>query len=580
MSFHDQQYAPAVSRGLPELFWRRRRQPRNASEQTGIGALRQGAAFAAFAGAFLGCLATLHLSACGFVPAIASALATILLCGPVLATRTTNLFPAEVFAAIYGGTFAGMTPILGLIDNARGGAVMSASALFILLSIVCGLVFCVVAEIDTRSGRRLAGGCGGRSGAVAAVASLLFVESAPLFGANGALIRVAQADMSDVAPLSAALTCAACMIGTFATLIVLRRPRFASAEPANRIFIAAVVALIGLIALRVSTPDETCILDAFYAGCFLGMSTPERLKGWIEPCLGAILLTAILVVVRELLPGVGGGLGFAALLTVAALAVVRRIWLTNGILGRDPAAAASGRGHAGTGASVWALRGRAIAVSGSLAALLATGCFVGPAQVAPEAPGLETAASAQLAEQSAPSRVTLASVEDKPASAEAVNVDLGAVTTLSPEPNGMAISTGQGDGGAAGAPAEPARADRAEGASTAKVETAQSGVPVHDAPETGEGLFREFLRWRTARSDAIAQPAPQPVKRSRNRAVQVVRLTPAGSWLLPQPPARERRPDRPKLASATEPAAPGQRISPRTPARNTGSRSAPGQTVP
>ena len=586
MSFRDQRYlqsyASPLSRGLSELFWRRRRQERIATEEAGTDALRRGAAVAAFSGAFLGCLATLHLSACGFVPAIASALATILLCGPVLATPTANLLPGEFFAAIYGGTFAGMTPILGLIDNTPGGLVMSASALFILLSIVCGLAFCAVAEIDTRSGRRLAGSYGGRSGAIAAVASFLFVESAALFGADGALFRVAQADMSDVDPMSAAVTCAACMIGMFATLIVLRRRSVASSDPADRIFIAAVVALIGLVALHASTPNDTCILDAFYAGCFLGMSTPERLKGWIQPCFGAILLTAMLVLVRALLPGVGGGLGFAALVTVAVLAVLRRMmtWLTNDILGRnehlETATDASASGPTGTRASPSVLRRRAIAIAGSVVALLAIGCFVEPVQVASEHPALDTAASARVAEQPAPIPVSLALVEAKPAtaSADVMNADRGAATGLAPEPNVTAIQTGQGDGGAANARAELGRAERAEGVSKANVEAAQSGVSIDDAPKLREALFREFLLWRTAHSDVRSQPVPQPAKRSGNRALQMVRLAPAGPWPQLQS-GRERRPDRPKLVSATEPA-----VSPRGSTRNSGIRSAPGQPLP
>ncbi len=220
--------APAVSRGFHGLFWKRRRKQWISSEALFTGAPVNNAPAAAFAGAFLGCLATLHLGAGGFVPCIASALATILLCGPVLLARATGPFPGEFFAAIYGGSFAGMTPVLRLIDNAPGASVMSASALFVLLSIVSGLVFCVVAEIDTRSGRRLAGGCGGRSGAIATVASLLFVETVLLFGADDRLFRAAHAEMFDVDPRSVALTCAACTIGMSATLLVLRRRSVAS----------------------------------------------------------------------------------------------------------------------------------------------------------------------------------------------------------------------------------------------------------------------------------------------------------------------------------------------------------------
>ena len=111
---------------------------------------------AAFAGAFLGCLATEFLMASGIVPAIASALATALLCGPLLLTRTTSLFVGAFFPALYGGTFAGMTPIVWLSDSASGYSLASTGALSVALSIVCGLVFFVVADLDSRCRRTAA----------------------------------------------------------------------------------------------------------------------------------------------------------------------------------------------------------------------------------------------------------------------------------------------------------------------------------------------------------------------------------------------------------------------------------------
>ena len=69
------------------------------------------APIAAFAGAVVGCLTTEQFSAFGIAPDIASALATALLCGLLLITRTTCLFAGAFFSALYGGTFVGMTPI-------------------------------------------------------------------------------------------------------------------------------------------------------------------------------------------------------------------------------------------------------------------------------------------------------------------------------------------------------------------------------------------------------------------------------------------------------------------------------------
>src|SRR4051794_36160055 len=41
--------------------------------------------------------------------------------------------------------------------------------------------------------------------------------------------------------------------------------------------------------------------DAIYAGCFLGMSAPDRLKGWFQPVSGALVLIALLAPLRAVL---------------------------------------------------------------------------------------------------------------------------------------------------------------------------------------------------------------------------------------------------------------------------------------
>jgi hypothetical protein len=528
-----------------------------------VGALVNSAPAAAFAGAFLGCLTTLHFSAGGFVPAIASALATTLLCGPLLVTRTTSLFPAELFAAIYGGSFAGMTPVLGLHDTITAASVMPATALFILLSIVSGLAFCLVAEIDARSGRRLAGGCGGRSGAIATVASFLFVEAASLFGADGHPFRAARADLLAIEPSSLALTFAACLIGMSVTLAALRQRSVASAEPAQRIFVAAAVALIGLVVLYLNDANDTHTLDAFYAGCFLGMSTPERLKGWIQPVLGVILLTAILIVVKTLLPDIGGGLGFAAFVAVVALQAPSRLttwrsrlttwtktwtktWLTtsNRTRGKRPQTATLA---SASGSAIPEMPIRGAAIAASLASLLLLGWFAMPHQVTSGEPYLDMA-SASVAEQPAQVLEQVALVQGKPnsvdeatliglppgtASADAVNPD----PALSLELNVRDILAAHGV--AADARAEAGGADLAAGAATATTAAVRSETRIDAATQSNAEIFREFLQWRAARYGAIARPRPQPVKRSRNPAVQVVRLTPPASIrTAPRAPTR------------------------------------------
>jgi hypothetical protein len=578
--------APPVSRGVAGLFWTRR-QNEPSREKPSITALFGGAPAAAFAGAFLGCLATLHLSVCGFVPAIASALATILLCGPVLATRTASLFFSEFFTAVYGGSFAGMTSVRWLTEDLPERSVMLVSALFILLSIVCGLAFWIVAEIDTRAGRRIAGGYGGRSGAIAAAASFVFVELVPLFGADNARFRAHRVDMFDLDPRLAALSCAACLIGMYATMLVLRRQSVATAGTADRTFLASAIALMGLIALHLNDPNDARNADAFYAGCFLGMSTPERLKGWIQPFLGAIVLTAILVQVSTLLPGVGGSLGFAAFVTVAVLVAMNGMLAGGRSLENATQESASGRllqlsAYAGANPMFGIGNARAI-VAGSIAGLLVAGWLVLPDQLASHE---NAVASARVIEQSAPIPAQPALVRAKPGtdddgatlpdhlSANVIDADRAAVTKGHPETD---VAQSAGGGGTADVTAVPGRAGRAEATATPSTETAQSGVPIDDVTESHEEMFRKFMRWEAARFGA--QAAPQPAERIHNPQLHLVRLAPTGSSPLARP---GRRPDRPNSASGLEPAGSpaGLRIDPWRSVHNSGIRPASGQPTP
>jgi len=285
------------------------------------------APIAAFAGAFLGCVTTEFFSASGIAACIASALATALLCGLLLLTRTTCLFAGTFFSALYGGTFAGMTPVVWLGDSGTG-------ALSVALSIVCGLVFFVVAELDSRSAAPIGTGCGGRLGAIAIVASFLFVELVRPLGADTSRFHTAATGAFDVEPWSAIRAFFACLAGIFGTLLVLRQRYIADGGVPVRIFIASAAALSGLIVLQLGNPDDAPAMEAFYAGCFLGMSTLDRLKGWLQPVFGALVLVVVLVPVRAFLNGFGGGLGFAAFIAVLLLVAFSRAtaWMTRDML--------------------------------------------------------------------------------------------------------------------------------------------------------------------------------------------------------------------------------------------------------
>lgn len=277
------------------------------------------AAPAAFAGAFLGCLATLHLSAFGVVPEIASALVTTLLGGLLLASRSTMLSARDFVPAVYGGAFGGMTSFHWPGGIGSDHPFMLAGALFISLSIVCGLAFGASAAFDVRSGHRFTHGYGGRSGAIATVACVFFVQLAVLCGADDGLFHAARADLTDFNLGSLAALVAACLTGTTVSLLVLRRERVAASDLADKTFVASAIALAGLIIVRRISPADALPLDAYYAGCFLGMSSRELMKGCIETMLGAVVLASLVIQVGIFLPGIGGSLGLAAFVTVAVL---------------------------------------------------------------------------------------------------------------------------------------------------------------------------------------------------------------------------------------------------------------------
>jgi hypothetical protein len=272
--------------------------------------LLDNAPLAAFAAAFLGCLSTAGLCALGITPCVASALVAALLCGQLLITRTHGLFADAFFPALYGGTFAGMTPVPSPGDSAFVHSWIVTSMSFGLLCVCCGLAFFVVTRLDNRSRRPFGSGYGGRLGAIAVVASFLFVAAVARFHAM-------PAQALDIGSWVTPEKFFACLAGTLATMIALRRASAVSA--AARTFTASLIALIGLLTLHLGAPGDTRTLQAFYAGCFLGMSAPERFSGWFQPVFGALVLTAVLALLGALLPGIGGGLGFSAFVTVALL---------------------------------------------------------------------------------------------------------------------------------------------------------------------------------------------------------------------------------------------------------------------
>jgi hypothetical protein len=457
-----------------------------------------------------------------------------------------------LFTAIYGGAFAGMTPVVWFSANAPAPSFLQLSMLFAALAIASGFAFCIVAAIDKRAARPLAFGYGGRAGAIAAVACFVFVELASLAGADDTLFRSARADVLDANPT--ALTFVACLIGTFAVLLPLRGQGMKSAKTADRIFLGATIALIGLIGLHVSGLNDASTLDAFYAGCFLGMSTPERLKGRIETVMAAMVLAALLVQVKRFLPGVGGSLGLAAFLTVAVVVALNQIagFVARGFSGRHedvetvtqpfapgPIAVGESPQFEPKASAVGTARWRARITANAILASLAIGCLLLRVLLVSEGPLLNMAASTQAAGDAASNPEQPVLFEAIPQAvdgaisfgAPTVEVDKADLTVardilaagqdvksqdvkdqdvIGQDVSGQAQLKDQADTSAAARPAAPAMA-----------QPVINGVP-DSTKESGDTIFRRFLQWRAARSTEIPEPSRQPPKKKRNPLSQTV----------------------------------------------------------
>ncbi|BAM87095.1 hypothetical protein S58_10840 [Bradyrhizobium oligotrophicum S58] len=284
---------------------------------------------ASFIAAFLGCLMTLHLSAAGLSPLIASATAALLLSSSLILTRTAELVPSTFFSSAYGGSFVGMTPVV-LLNASVIRAGLPLDAAFVLLSLFCGLVFCLGCALDMWLRGGLARGYGGRLGALAAVASFLFIGLAPLLGADGELFPIARRGVLEQGIGGAAMTFVVCTAGMLATMAALRWAPVAGSRRAVRIFVAAAVAFAGLVMLQQFVPSDASDLDAYYAGCFIGMSSQRRLRSLLQAMAAAVLLTALLILTGPILPSVGGSLGYIAFVSVIFVDAAVRLFVEAG----------------------------------------------------------------------------------------------------------------------------------------------------------------------------------------------------------------------------------------------------------
>jgi hypothetical protein len=564
----------SASRGIPLVFSEgTRRQLAVSAVDPFISASSQGAAAAAFAGAFFGCLATLLLGVFGFVPEIASALVTTLLGGQLLISRSTILRIREIVPAVYGGAFGGMTSVLWLSGTGSDHPVVLIGALFISLSVVCGLAFSAVAVFDNHSSRRFAFGYGGRSGAIATVACVFFVEVASLCGADDRLFRAAGADLADANLGSFAPIIAGCLAGTVMTLLVLRRERVAAADLAEKTFVASVIALIGLMLVHLISPTDVALLDAYYAGCFLGMSSRERLNGWVQAVLGAVVLAGLIILVRIFFNGIGGGLGLAAFVTVAVLVTFKQF--TRGVLpiNRSENMAireSSIRGLAGYSVTNLQSEGPrrstrnyiswwpAAAIASLAVAVAVFGGAIWTAQFVPKKTISVATAPVSVADEVTPdsaapqAKVRTGAIDavTLPGTAGVAELNPGVtapiqnISSESPPEQGPASAAMLRLAGAAvddrgTGTEEPKAAPPVAPEVVAVREPALGGIRKDDDGAVRKNLFREFLQWQARRVSRVAPSARQNAAKNRLQAPAAL-PTPAATNPQPrstQPPS-------------------------------------------
>ena len=127
-----------------------------------------------------------------------------------------------------------MTSMTSLSNSIPGHSDILTAALFIALSIICGLTFLFTTRLDTRLS--ITCGYGDRLGAIAAIASLTFIDLAQrLLGSDGTVFLGLRAVSMALEPHVLALTLCVCMAGALITLFVFRLPPLAKAGSPKRI---------------------------------------------------------------------------------------------------------------------------------------------------------------------------------------------------------------------------------------------------------------------------------------------------------------------------------------------------------
>jgi hypothetical protein len=222
-------------------------------------------------------------------------------------------------AAVFCGTFAGMTSFFGFFNRAPFSLGFSI-LIYLCIAVVTGSLYVLIMYFEHKLPKRLFSGYGGRLGAIA------FVGSAACLMLTGLLIRLFSGDFqvvvlkdsaafSEKAPLAMILASA---LGSFLTRILAKDIN--STTPGLNVVLSASLCgfLGGILFLFVPTLGPIASLY-WYAGNFAGMSSTSILDSHARILIAGAITGVFLAGLHYFASGVGGLLGFSAFLAVIVL---------------------------------------------------------------------------------------------------------------------------------------------------------------------------------------------------------------------------------------------------------------------
>jgi hypothetical protein len=264
---------------------------------------------------FFGFVTTSVLVAAGLEPVLASSGVTIFYLLAAFVLRFRGQQPAAVFC----GTFAGMTSLLVFFDRAPFSPGFSL-LIYSCIGIVTGVLYVLIMYFEHKLPKQLFNGHGGRLGAIA------FIGSAVCLLITGLLMRLFSDDcqvvvlkhsaaFSGKAPLAMIVVSA---LGSFLTRILAKNTK-STIPGLNVVLSASVCGLVGgIIFPSLLTLGPVASLY-WYAGNFAGMSSASILDSHAKILLAGAITGIILAGLHYYGSGAGGLLGFSAFLAVTVL---------------------------------------------------------------------------------------------------------------------------------------------------------------------------------------------------------------------------------------------------------------------